>query len=224
MIIESSENYRFTNPKGFIVLEGVNGAGKTTLQNKIYDYISNKGLSCLKTREPGSSETGKLLRPIILNPPEKLSSRTELFLFAADRSQHIESVIRPALKNRELVISDRYYYSTDAFQGFGRELDRKLVSAINSIAIDGLVPDLVILLDLDPQAGIMRNRKQASSEIDSFETEQISFHTRLRNGFLQLAEELPEPFVIINAATSPDEVYAKTIPLLDSLLNSIESK
>ena len=125
----------------------------------------------------------------------------------------------------QIVISDRYYYSTEAFQGFGRQLDRKLVSSINAIAIDSLVPDAVILLDLDPAEGINRNRSENSgkSERDAFEDEKIAFHTRLREGFLSLAEELPEPFLVINAGQSAEEVFNETIPLLDNLILAMET-
>ncbi|MCB0318190.1 MAG: dTMP kinase [Bdellovibrionales bacterium] len=225
MIINYPETYSFEKTTGFIVIEGVNGAGKTTLQNKIAQYLTGKNKEFVLTREPGSSAVGKILRPLILDPPEKLTSRTELFLFAADRSQHVERVIRPALADKKIVVSDRYYYSTEAFQGYGRGLDKELVATINSIAINSMIPDLVILLDLDPTEGILRNKSgEKSLERDSFEDEQTAFHQRLRDGFLRLAESLPEPFLLINAAQSPENIFNELLPVLENFITKFENQ
>jgi dTMP kinase len=219
-----ANNLRFTKPAGFIVLEGVNGAGKSTLQNSIAEYIEQAGRACLKTFEPGATELGKALRRLLLERPhESKTPLTEVFLFAADRAEHVAGRIRPALQAGQLVISDRYFYSTLAFQGYGRGLDVEMLERINRIAIDGTTPDLVILMDLDPEEGLRRtrSRQDASAGIDKFEDEELAFHRRLRDGFLRCAKGLPESFLVVDAAQSQAEIFRRIRPALDSLLTAL---
>ncbi len=220
-MIVSPSAYSPKKVSGFIVLEGVNGAGKTTLQTRICDFLRKHQHMVVSTREPGSTTLGKSLRALVLEREgEAPCEMAELFLFAADRAQHVERVIRPALTAGSWVISDRYYYSTMAFQGYGRGINRDVVSRINGLAIAGVQPDLVILLDLDPQAGLSRTRRRESGSVratDSFELENAEFHQRIRSGFLEIAEQTKEPFVVLDASQSPEVIFDTITPLLERL-------
>jgi|1048.fasta_scaffold62539_1 dTMP kinase len=202
----------------FIVLEGVNGAGKTTLQKRLSDYLKNHGHHTVCTREPGGTEIGKGIRSLVLGSGKgKICDRGEMFLFAADRSQHVEEVIRPAVDAGKVVICDRYFYSTMAFQGYGRGISTDLIWEINKIAVGGVLPDLILVLDLDPQTGLNRNKKGSDGKDgpDSFEEEELAFHTRIRDGFLEIAKKRPENFLVIDANGSPDDVWNVTKNSID---------
>lgn len=210
MIVKPEDLKELTNSNGFIVLEGVNGAGKSTLVKKIAACLSEDKQDFFLTREPGSGEIGQVIRKILLDSKTTLPQLSELFLFAADRSNHVEKIIKPELKKGNIVISDRYYYSTIAFQGYGRKINLDTVNTINEIATAGLKPDFVILLDLDPKTGLIRNHADKPEERDSFEEEDLAFHQRIRDGFLELARSLPEKFIIIDASQSADKVWEET--------------
>ena len=212
-----SSEYNFSSLRGFIVVDGVNGAGKGTYIQKLADFLRSNEIEPLLTREPGGSELGNKLRPLILG--EKcLGSLTELFLFSADRNEHVEGKIEPALNNKQFVISDRYYYSTTAFQGFGRGLPLDKINYINKLAINNCYPDLLILLDIDPALGLARTKKRNSAEIDKMESEELAFHTRIRNGFLELGKTCQEACLLVDASCSPEEVWRKTEPYILKLI------
>ncbi len=207
----------------FIAVEGVNGAGKSTLISAIEKHLQAKGRTSLCTKEPGATALGKSLRSMLLETrPAHLVSRAELLLFAADRAQHVEEVIRPALAAGQVVISDRYYFSTTAFQGYGRGLDHTLVQTINEIAIADVRPHLAILLDLPAEEGLARIRanQTRAAEKDAFEKEPLEFQARIREGFLAIAKEAPEPFAVIDARTSAAEIVAACLPYIDSVLGN----
>lgn len=215
---------KFTTPSGFLVLEGVNGAGKGTQQAKISEYLSSRGVAVHLTREPGATALGLKLREILLSQnSEKLDPWSELFLFLADRAEHVSKVILPKLRSGTLVICDRYYYSTLAFQGYGRGLDLGELLDANLAAVRNVLPDLCILLDLEPKLGLQRSsqRTSAQGEHDSFESEELAFHTRLREGFLHLASNLGERFLVLDAAQSPDQIFDQIRPVLDLWLEAL---
>ena len=216
-MIVKPEKLVFDRPRGFIALDGVNGAGKSTLMHKIMERLSEKSLPALATREPGSTDLGVALRKILLeSSPGRVAPLAELFLFAADRHNHVKQVIEPALCLRRLVVSDRYYYSTAAFQGYGRNLELAAVNAINTIAIDSCLPDLLLLLDLDPQEGLRRTRSRNDcGEKDSFESEEIEFHRRLRRGFLESARTCREPVLVIDASQNQHDIWSVVGPVID---------
>lgn len=206
---------------GFIVLDGVNGAGKSTQLQNLLTFLTDKGISCTTTREPGGTEFGTHIRSIILgNNTYSVHPLTESLLFAADRAQHVTEVIQPAIKAKRAIISDRYYYSTLAFQGYGRGLDLNELETINRIAIAGTVPDLVFLFDLDPAVGLQRTRSRSSAEHDSFEQEEIAFHIQLREGFLELSKRLPEPFAVLDADQSAEAVWQQMLPFVTTWLEA----
>jgi dTMP kinase len=220
MIIEPS--FTPSQPRGFLVVDGVNGAGKSTLIQRIVALLESKGRLVQKSREPGGTPLGLSLRKLLLESKElAISSSAELFLFAADRAEHIAKVIEPALHRGEIVISDRYHYSTAAFQGYGRGLPMERVNAVTEIAAGGCPPDLVLLLDLDPAEGLRRTRGRTENGLDAFEDEELEFHQRIRAGFLDQARKRPEPFLIVDATKSPDEIFSTVTPLLDRWLAAL---
>lgn len=216
------QEFQFQLPQGFVVLEGPNGAGKSTLLRGLAAYAESLGIEPRTTFEPGDTELGAEIRKILLSGQAR-SAEAELFLFAADRAQHVSSVIRPTMEAKQLVLSDRYLYSTEAFQGFGRGISRAMLQTVNKIAVSGTLPDLVFLLDLEPELGLQRARSRASADDDSFEDEEIAFHDRLRKGFLELAESRPEPFVVLDAAQSEDRVLEDAAKIFRNYLDALSA-
>jgi dTMP kinase len=175
----------------FITFEGIEGAGKTTLSRWLADWLSAQNIPTRLTCEPGGSELGNALRQLLLhNPTDPL---TELFLFLADRSHHVRTVILPALTQGIWVISDRYTDSTLAYQGYGRGLDIETLRHLNALATDHLNPDLTFLIDMPVEQALAR-----TTQPNRFEQEALAFHQRVRDGYLQLAESEPHRFVILN--------------------------
>ena len=225
-MIANPASLHFELPKGFIVLEGVNGAGKSSLLTRLKAFTASLGFEVLTSFEPGATPLGKDLRRALLEGTAgKVAPLTELLLFAADRHEHVEKVIRPALAAGKIVLCDRFLYSTIAFQGYGRGLDRNVIDQLNGLAAGQTLPDLVLLLDLDAKEGLRRTKSRSSSTSpsapDSFEAEQLSFHEALRKGFLEIARERPEPFVILEAAKSADEVFEASCGAVKKLLASV---
>ena len=166
----------------FIVFEGGEGSGKTTQARLLAEYLQKEGREVLLTKEPGGDEgVCKDIRSLLLNPKYKMSPRAELLLFEADRAQHVESVIRPALEAGKIVISDRFDASTFAYQCGGRKLSCELFAAINKFATQELTPNFTFWLDIDPEIGLKRNVDAAKR--DRFELEDLDFHRRVRKGF-----------------------------------------
>lgn len=222
MIVDAA-TYTLAKFPCFIVIDGVNGAGKSTLQARMIEFLNSRKVSAIATREPGATDLGKKLRALVLEQQEpRMSDLAELFIFAADRSEHVAKLITPSLAQGTTVISDRYYYSTVAFQGYGRGIDRTLVESINSIAIGGMLPQLWIHLDLDPAEGLRRNRispdKSGAANKDAFELEALAFHTRLRNGFIELARKVGEPVIELDASKPAEEVWGVVKALLERSL------
>ena len=205
-----SSNFTLTTSPAFIAFEGINGCGKTTLHKLLSAKLASKGHSVCDTREPGGTPLGAEIRRLLLDwKGEKKSSRAELLLFAADRAEHIDKVIRPNLERGTWVLTDRFIYSTITFQGHGRGISRDLLDQANDLAIQGKVPDLVILLDLAPEEALTRIASRNSSARDAFEDEELAFHTRIRDGFLECAKESPVPFLVLDATKTPDQLCAE---------------
>jgi dTMP kinase len=180
----------------FITFEGPEGSGKSTHIKRLKSYLEGKGRRVLLTREPGGTQVGKLIREILLNPESVLDETTEVYLFAADRSEHVSKIIQPALAEGKWVISDRFVDSTLAYQIGGRGLPEDLVRYINMISAKGLAPDLTLLLDVSPEIGI--KRAVVNGAADRFEKEKIEFHQRVREKYLEIASDDPQRVKVIN--------------------------
>lgn len=203
----------------FITLEGIEGSGKSTVLDRLCGRWSADHRPFLRTREPGGSDIGRTLRALLLDARQNIVPEAELFLYLADRAQHVRQVIRPALDRGQVVISDRYADSTIVYQGYGRGLNVESLFQLNEVAVGGLWPDLTILLDVDPAAGLARARarnSEAGLEVAEgrFEAEAMAFHQRIREGYLMWAKRHAGRFRIVNAAAPPDEVYANVEALI----------
>ncbi len=200
--------YRLSNVSApFITFEGINGCGKTTLHRSMSERLRKAGCLVCDTREPGGTPLGVELRKLLLEwKGEKKSDRAELLLFAADRAEHIDKVVRPALMAGKWVLCDRFLHSTVTFQGHGRGIRRDWIDRANDLAVQGTFPDLVILLDLDPAEALSRVAARTGNGKDAFEDEKLSFHSRIRDGFLECADTSPIPFLVLDATKSPDEL------------------
>jgi len=177
----------------FITLEGPEGCGKSTHAKLLKEYLGDK---LVLTHEPGGTEVGQKIRDLLLHSGIKLDKISELCFFAADRAEHVEKVIKPALEQGKIILSDRYADSTTAYQVGGSQLPEDLVASINKIACKGLMPDLTILLDIESSLGLKRARVKGVA--DRFEKEKLDFHQRVRNKFLQIAKNDSKRVKIIN--------------------------
>jgi dTMP kinase len=199
----------------FITFEGPEGCGKSTHSTRLKSYLEGKGTRVLLTREPGGTQVGKHIRDLLLDPSSILDDTTEIYLFAADRSEHVSKVILPALKEGKTVISDRYVDSTIAYQIGGRKLPEDLVRYLNMISSKGLMPDLTILLDVSPEIGLKRATQ--NRQADRFEQEIVDFHRRVREKYLAIAESDPARFKIIRTDDrNIDQVQALVRELVDA--------
>ncbi|MEV3861275.1 dTMP kinase [Streptomyces sp. NPDC050095] len=205
----------------FIALEGGDGAGKSTQSEALAEWIRAKGHEVVVTREPGATPVGKRLRSILLDVSSAgLSHRAEALLYAADRAEHVDTVVRPALERGAVVISDRYIDSSVAYQGAGRDLSPTEVARINRWATSGLVPHLTVLLDVDPEAA----RERFTEAPDRLESEPMEFHARVRSGFLTLAAGDPGRYLVVDAGQEPEAVTTVIRHRLDVLLPLSEAE
>ena len=207
----------------FITFEGGEGAGKSTLIAKLSNELSNRGRQVITTREPGGTKLGDHIRNCLLNPSFGISfgARAELLLFLASRAQHIEEVIRPALRQGKVVLCDRFNDSTIAYQGGGRDLGIEYVQKLCSLVSGDVVPDLTFYLDLDPALGFGRIQKQRQADDkarpdDRLEAEKIEFHHRVRAAFRYLAKHNPERIHILDASTSEEAVFKEALRVVEA--------
>lgn len=195
-------------PGLFVTFEGGDGAGKTTQASLLEQWVRSDGRDVVRTREPGGTEVGVRIRDIVLHHRGHINARAEALLYAADRAHHVETVVQPAIARGDVVIQDRYLDSSVAYQGAGRVLDADDVRALSLWATDGLLPDLTVLLDLDPTAA--RARLDADDKpFDRLEAEKNEFHARVRDGFLALARREPERFLVLDATEAPEVLAAR---------------
>ena len=196
----------------FITFEGIEGSGKTTQIDLLKEYLLEKNYRVEITREPGGTSIGKQIRRILLdNNNKKISGETELLLSLADRVQHLQEVILPALKEDKIVLCDRFSDSTLAYQGYGRKIDLGLIENLHQTVLGEIKPDLTILLDIDISKGLKRaetrnlQRKESERE-ERFEKEKLEFHQRVRNGYLELAKKNRERIKIINGKRKREDI------------------
>jgi dTMP kinase len=205
----------------FIAFEGGDGAGKSTQLSLLSQFLAATGAQVVTTREPGGTEIGEKLRSLVLEHGHgQIDSRTEALMYAAARAAHVEQFIRPQLALGTHVISDRFVDSSLAYQGVGRGLGVQKVGSINSFAIDGLAPDLTILLDISAVDGRERRtaRNGSTDEEDRIESEPDEFHERIRQAFLTLARSLPKNYLVLDATNDAEDLHKQVISRLQAVL------
>lgn len=189
----------------FISFEGIDGAGKSTQVKLIADYLKSSGRDVLVTREPGGTDLGDSIRDLLLHGKGRIDPRAEALLYAADRAQHVALEIEPALAAGRDVITDRYLDSSVAYQGSGRDLGPDQIRALSIFATNSLLPQLTVLLDIEPEIAASR---LVSGQLDRMESEKIEFFTAIRQQFLKLAEAEPNRWLVLDAKLPPEEIAA----------------
>jgi dTMP kinase len=206
----------------FITFEGGDGTGKTTQIQLMQGYLRERNRSCVVTREPGGTTLGQMIRKVLLEVGDReIAKSTELFLYLADRAQHVHEIITPALGSGKIVLCDRFSDSTLAYQGYGRGSDLSWLRSLNNAATGGLHPDMSFLFDCPVDMGLGRAARRRvksetnSSQEDRFEREKLEFHKKVRQGFLELARLEPRRFRIIDASRSVAEVARQIREIVD---------
>lgn len=203
----------------FITFEGGDGSGKSTQASLLGEWLSMQGRTVVRTREPGGTEVGLEIREFVLHHRGDIDPRAEALLYAADRAHHIATLVRPALERGEVVIQDRYFDSSIAYQGAGRVLDSEEVRQLSLWATDSLIPDLTVLLDLDES--VARERLNAANKrFDRLENEKAEFHSRVRQGFLGLAAAEPERFLVLDASLPVEELAQRIRARVEAALSA----
>jgi dTMP kinase len=198
----------------FITFEGIDGVGKSTQIDLVQTWLESKGLDYIRSFEPGGTELGQEIRHLLLHRKGDVSARSEALLYAADRAHHVATKIKPALEAGKVVLGDRYFDSSVAYQGAARELDLNEVREISLWAIDRLLPDVTILLDLDAEKAMQR-RSQTGTGPDRLEQEKVDFFERAREAYLTLAKNEPDRFVVLDASESVQQISEKLISELE---------
>ena len=198
----------------FITFEGVDGCGKTTQIKLLDEYLRNKGYKTLITREPGAKGLGEKIREILLNYDGEVSSGCESFLFLADRAQHADCIVKPAINAGTIVLCDRHTDSTIAYQGYGRGVNITELKHLNEIAVNGLKPDLTIVFDIDSETSAARVGK----EKDRMESAGIEFFEKVRHGYLDIAKQEPDRVKVIDSARPVEEIHNKVLELLTDVI------
>jgi dTMP kinase len=206
-------------PGLFISFEGIDGVGKSTQADLLEEFLKARGRQTLRTLEPGGTELGQEIRHLLLHRKGEVAPRAEALLYAADRAHHVATKVKPALDSGTDVITDRYLDSSVAYQGVGRALDPADVRALSMFAVDNLLPNLTILLDLDAEAAIMR-RKKTGTEPDRLEREKTEFFEAVRQAYLGLANAEPERWFVVDAKLSIEEMQAKIRARVEGLLQT----
>jgi len=206
----------------FITFEGCDGTGKSTQIKLLAHHLRALGKAMVVTREPGGTDLGRHIRRVLLEVGKpSVGSPTELFLYLADRAQHVQEVIMPALAKGQIVLCDRHTDSTIAYQGYGRGIDLELLKRLNTVASYGIRPDLTFLLDCPVHVGLSRTdeRNAGATEIaveDRFEKEKLEFHEKVRQGFLHIARAEAERISVIDASVTVEEVFAAIRKIVDN--------
>ncbi len=207
-----------------ITFEGIDGSGKSTQVKKLKKHLREKGREVLSLREPGGTDIAEKIRELLLENKNDITPVGELLLFSASRAELVQHVIKPSLKNGYVVILDRFYDSTTAYQGYGRGLDLEMLQQINAICSFGLKPDITFFLDLSPEDALIRKFSEKSlplafeeEELDRMESSGLAFYRRVREGYLALAEKENRRFVVLDACENPNTLHETIVRKLASL-------
>ncbi|MEO8434843.1 MAG: dTMP kinase [Pyrinomonadaceae bacterium] len=200
----------------FITFEGIDGSGKSTQMRLVANVLRQQGLEIVTTREPGGTTLGQRLRTALLDAQEQVDPLAELLVFAADRAQHVNRHLRPAIDGGQVVLSDRYADSTVAFQGAGRGFDANLIAEIVQLATGGLKPDLTLLFNSPVEECIARTRRrhEGKSKGDRIDGEDLEFHTRVRDAYLRIAEAEPERIRVVDAGGAVQETHQLVVDIV----------
>jgi len=199
----------------FITFEGIDGCGKSTQLRLLASELRVRGLEVVTTREPGGTTLGQRLRAALLDVQEEVDPLAELLVFAADRAHHVRTLLLPALDTNQIVLSDRYADATVAYQGGGRGFEPALIQEIVQLATGGLMPDLTLLFDLSVAESAVRTRRRvASKNTDRLDSEDVEFHTRVRNAYLEIAKAEPERFRVIDARGAVQETHQMVMDIV----------
>lgn len=205
----------------FITLEGNEGAGKSSIVEMAAQYLSSKGLEVITSREPGGIAIAEQIRSVILDKNNTMmDGRTEALLYAAARRQHYIEKISPSLQDGKTIICDRFIDSSLAYQGHARGLGIDEILSINEFAVDGMFPDLTLYLDVDPEIGLQRIRENENREVNRLDLESLSFHHKVREGYLEVVNRFPERIVKINANEQLDAVFEEVKRVFDQYLGN----
>ena len=205
----------------FITFEGGEGAGKSTQIKMLYDYLKQKCLDVITSKEPGGTDVGMEIRKILVcGDKDKIDATAETLLYFADRHIHMSQKVWPAMKNGTIVLGDRFADSTVAYQyyGYDKKVKKDVLEKLYEIAVGDFKPDLTIILDIDPKVGLMRSFDKAKGmDVKElrFETMDMSFHENLRKGFLEIAKSEPERCVVLNADKTPEDLHADIVELIE---------
>jgi len=207
-------------PGKFITFEGIDGSGKSTQLRMLTGALRERGVDLLTTQEPGGTPLGRRLRDAFLETEDSVTPMAELLLFAADRAQHVEFLIKPALAGGRVVISDRYADATFAYQGAGRGFDEKTVSAVIKLATGGLKPDLTLFFDIPIAAALdrMNARGESGERANRMDFEAVEFYERVRDAYLGIAQREPNRFQILDASGSVDEIQRRVLEIVTATL------
>jgi len=197
----------------FITFEGIDGCGKSTQLNLLAEYLQSKGFEIIVTREPGAIGLGEKLREILLNYDGEVSSNCEAFLFLADRAQHIDTLVKPAIESGKIVLCDRHTDSTIAYQGYGRGVDLKQIKMLNELATSGLKPNLTFIFDIDMETSQARVGKNK----DRMESAGLEFHKKVRQGYLEIAKSEPDRVKVLSGQDSLENIFGKVKNIFDRI-------
>lgn len=201
----------------FISFEGIDGVGKSTQLELLVEYLNELGRTVCRTLEPGGTDLGREIRELLLHRKGEVAPRAEALLFAADRAHHVATLVRPALERGEVVVTDRYLDSSVAYQGSGRDLGFEQIRELSLFAVDGLLPKLTVLLDLDAAKAAAR-RSKTGAEPDRLERAKIEFFESARQAYLKMADDEPERFLVLDAEQSVESMQAQIRERVQGLL------
>ena len=199
----------------FITFEGADGCGKTTQSKLVQEYLEKSGYSVVWTREPGAKGLGQNIRELLLHYDGEVAPMCEAFLFLADRAQHIEHLVKPAVEAGKIVICDRHTDSTIAYQGYGRGEDIEQLKYLNNLATDSIKPDLTFVFDVSTDVA----QQRVGAEKDRMESAGIEFHKKVRQGYLEIAKQEPDRVKVVDANASVEKVFDDTKKILEKFLN-----